>query len=127
MKVRIGIVGLGGFSEGFIPLFKKHPDVEEVAICDLVPERVKASAERHGITRTFSSLDDMLENGKDLNCIAIFTQRHLHAPMVLKALDAGKHVYSAVPIACTIEEIEQIIEKVKRTRQIYMMGETCYY
>ncbi|MBO5218200.1 MAG: Gfo/Idh/MocA family oxidoreductase [Clostridia bacterium] len=127
MKVRIGIVGLGSFSGSFVRLFKNHPDVEEMAICDLVPERVEAAAKNFGITRTYTSLEDMLENGKDLNCIGIFTQRHLHAPMVLKALDAGKHVYSAVPIACTIEEIGQIIEKVKSTRQIYMMGETCYY
>ncbi len=125
--MKIGIVGLGFFSDDFVKMFKMHPDVEEVAVADLVDERVNESAKRHGIKRTFKSLDDMLENGKDIDCIGIFTQRHIHADMVLKALDAGKHVYSAVPIACTIEEIEKIIEKVKKTRLIYMMGETCYY
>ena len=126
-KLRIGFVGISNFSMSFIKLFKMHPDVEEIAVCDLVPERIAEAVEKLGPTRNYSSFDDMLENGKDLNCIAVFTQRHLHAPMVIKALEAGKHVYSAVPIACTVEEIAQIIEKVKETRQIYMMGETCYY
>lgn len=127
MKIRLGVVGTGSFSSDFIRLFKLHPDVEKVALADLDAAKLAASAEKHGITETYRSLDDMLQDGKDLNAIAIFTQRHLHGPMVLKALDAGKHVYSAVPIACTIEEIEAIINKVKETGLTYMMGETCYY
>ncbi len=127
MKVRIGIVGAGSFSSDFIRLFKMHPDVEKVAIADLDADKCAASMEKHGLTEGYSSLDEMLREAKDLNCIAIFTQRHLHGPMVLQALEAGKHVYSAVPIACTIEEIEAIINKVKETGLVYMMGETCYY
>lgn len=125
-KIKVGVVGLGNFSGDFIDLFNTHPDVAEVAVCDLLPERIKETCERWGVTRSFSSFDEMIA-APDIDCVAIFTQRHLHGPMVLKALDAGKHVYSAVPIACTVEEIEKIIEKVKETRLVYMMGETCYY
>lgn len=126
MKLRIGIVGLGYFSDDFIKLFRMHPDVEEVAVCDLLPERVQASMAKHKLTKSFASYEEMLKD-KSLNCIGVFTQRHLHAKMVLDALDAGKHVYSAVPIACTVEEIAGILEKVKEKHLIYMMGETCYY
>ena len=109
MKIRIGVVGVGNFSDDFIRLFLLHPDVEKVALADLDAERLKTSGEKYGITDLYSSLDEMLKEGKDLNCIGIFTQRHLHGPMVISALEAGKHVFSAVPIACTIEEIEKII------------------
>lgn len=127
MKARMGIVGAGNFSDDFIRLFHEHPDVEELAIADLDDGRLTESGAKHGVSRLYHSLDEMLKEGKDLNCIGIFTQRHLHGPMVLQALDAGKNVYSAVPIACTIEEIGEIIEKVKKTGLVYMMGETCYY
>lgn len=127
MKVRIGIVGYGAFSKDFIKLFNMHPDVEKIAIADLVEERRIAAHEKYPDAEIFESLDDLLENGKDFNCVGIFTQRHLHAPMVIKALKAGKHVFSAVPIACTVEEIKEIVELVDKTRQIYMMAETCYY
>ncbi len=33
------------------------------------------------------------------------TQRWTHGPMVLQALEAGKNVYSAVPMAISVEEI----------------------
>ena len=126
MKLRIGIVGVG-FSMEFIPLFMAHPDVEKVALAELVPERLEEAAQKFSITETYSSFDEMLDKGKDLNCIAIFVSRHMHGPMVIKALKAGKHVYSAVPIASKVEEIAEIIALLTKTRLIYIMGETCYY
>ncbi len=127
MGIKVGIVGLGKFSDDFVRLFNIHPDVDEVVVADLDEERIAYSKEKHGIERSFTSFEDLLEKAPDVNCIAIFTQRHLHGPMIIQALKAGKHVYSAVPIGCTIEEIKEIIELVKETRLTYVMGETCYY
>lgn len=127
MGIKIGVIGLGQFSDDFVRLFNIHPDVEEVAVADLDRERVQRTMEKHKLKRGFYSFEELLEKAPDISCIAIFTQRHLHGPMILKALRAGKHVYSAVPIGCTVEEIKEIIETVKETRLIYMMGETCYY
>ena len=126
-KIKICVIGMGQFSDFFIPLFRDHPDVAEVSIADLLPERVDAAAKKHGITRTFTSLEDVLKNGKDVDSIALFTQRQLHGPMVIDALKAGKHVFSAVPMGIEAEECEKIIELVKQTRLTYMTGETCYY
>ena len=50
-----------------------------------------------------------------------------HAWMSLKALDAGKHVMCTVPMATTIDECRQIVEKVKETGLKYMMAETVVY
>ena len=69
----------------------------------------------------------MLKKESDLNCIAIFSQRHQHGPMIIDALKAGKHVFTAVPMGCTEEEIFEILELVKKTKLIFMMAETCYY
>ena len=127
MGIKIGLVGLGKFSDDFVRLFNIHPDVDEVVVADLDEEKIEYSKKKHGIKRGFNSFEALLEGAPDVNCIAIFTQRHLHGPMIIKALKAGKHVYSAVPIGCTVEEIEEIIKVVKETRLIYMMGETCFY
>ena len=40
--------------------------------------------------------------------------------MILKALNMGKHVYSAVPIGCTVEEISEIIKTVKKKNASYI-------
>src|SRR5690625_6257829 len=63
----------------------------------------------------------------DVYSIAVFTQRWTHGEHALAALRAGKHVYSAVPMAIEEEEIRQITEEVQRTGLVYMMGETSQY
>lgn len=125
MGLRIGVVGAGQFAPSFIPLFAAHPDVDEVRLTDVLPERTVAVAERFGLETTYPSYDEMLAS--DVDAIAIFTQRWTHGPLVLQALQAGKHVHSSVPMAITVDEIAAIIDTVRVTGLIYAMGETSYY
>ena len=84
--LRIGVLGAGQFSGAFVPLFQAHPHVAEVAIADVVPERARDFADRFQLQRTFRDLDEMCAS--DLDAIAIFTQRWLHAPQAVQALQA---------------------------------------
>lgn len=126
MAVKLGIVGFGEFSESFLDLFLTHPDIEKVVGCELVKERRDHIAKDFGI-KMYASYDEMLESDEELDSIAIFTQRHQHGPMIIKALEHGKNVFSAVPIGINVEEIKEIIALVEKTRLIYMAAETCYY
>ncbi|SDT20827.1 Gfo/Idh/MocA family protein [Microlunatus soli] len=123
--MKIGVIGTGQFARSFISLWQLHPDVEEVYACDVVPERAKEHAEKYNLAGTFDTFEDALES--DIDSVAILTQRWTHGPLVLQALEAGKNVYSAVPMAISAEEIGAIVKKVEETGLIYMMGETSYY
>ncbi|MGE5530793.1 MAG: Gfo/Idh/MocA family protein [Bacteroidota bacterium] len=125
MKIKLGLCGTGQFGPNFIPLFQRHPGVEEVYLADMIPDRLAREAARFGITKTFDSLDALCRS--DCDCIALFTQRWLHGPQAVQVLKAGKHVYSAVPAAVTLEELAELVETVKSTGLIYMLGETSYY
>ena len=123
--MKIGVVGAGQFSSCFIPLFQAHPYVSEVYLAELIPERLDRVAKRYGVTKTYSNFEDLLKS--DVDAVAIFTQRHLHGPQTILALNMGKHVYCAVPISHCLEEISAIVEKVKSSGLTYMTGETSYY
>ncbi|MGP9693337.1 Gfo/Idh/MocA family protein [Brachybacterium sp. AOP25-B2-12] len=125
MTFSLGIVGAGQFSGSFASLFKAHPGISRVVVTDLRPERADALVAQHGLDGTVDSFDALLES--DVDAVGIFTQRWTHGPLVVDALRAGKHVYSAVPMAITKEEIAEIIEAVRETGLTYMMGETSYY
>ncbi|MBO1269764.1 Gfo/Idh/MocA family protein [Arthrobacter cavernae] len=125
MTFSLGVVGAGQFAGQFTKLFKAHPQVSEVYVTDVLPERAATLAERQQLGGTFPSFEDMLAS--DVDAVAIFTQRWTHGPLVVRALRAGKHVYSAVPMAISEEEIAAIIEAVRETGLTYMMGETSYY
>jgi predicted dehydrogenase len=121
----IGFVGAGQFAGQFTELFHKHPGVSAVHVTDVIPERATELVELQDLAGTYASFEDLLAS--DVDAVAIFTQRWTHGPLVLAALEAGKHVYSAVPMAITADEIGAIIEAVRSTGLTYMMGETSYY
>ncbi|MGG7508840.1 Gfo/Idh/MocA family protein [Plantibacter sp. YIM 135249] len=125
MTFSVGIVGAGQFSGQFATLFNHHPDVSAVYVTDTIADRATELATSAGLAGTMESFADMLASPVD--AIAIFTQRWTHGPLVVQALRAGKHVYSAVPMAISVEEIAAIIDAVRETGLTYMMGETSYY
>jgi len=124
-RIRIGICGTGIFARKFIPVFQAHPDVEEVVLCDTDPARLKAAADEHGVARAAPDAASLF--AADVHAVAIFTPRHRHADIAIRALEAGKHVYCAVPAAQTVEELETLVDLTRRTGLTYMIGETSYY
>jgi len=123
--MKIGILGTGSFARAFIPLFKSHPLVSGISLTDRLPERLAAEAAHFGVTEQHNSFEELLAS--DCDAIAIFTQRDTHAPFAMRALRAGKHVYSAVPVGVSVEEIAELAATVRETGLTYMLGETSYY
>ena len=124
-KIKIAVIGCGRFSPFFVPLFKAHPEVEKVYVCDLIRERAEDFKERFDV-EIIDSFEEALASDK-VNAVAIFTPRTTHGPLVIRALKAGKHVYSAVPGAAKVEELVEIADLVRKTRLTYSMGETGFY
>lgn len=125
MGLQVGIVGTGAFAQSFIPLFKAHPQVERVVLCDLDDDKRAIAAARFQIGDTIPSLDGLCESAVDAVCL--FTQNWLHGPQAVQALEAGKHVYSAVPPGVSVCEIENLVAAAGSSGAVYMLGETSYY
>lgn len=129
MSFTLGIIGIGQFGSHFAELFAAHPDISAVYAVDDVPERIDAVEQRpeHAVrfAGRFASVEELLAS--DVDAVAIFTQRWTHGRIAIAALEAGKHVYSAVPMAIEEEEIREITRLVQETGLVYMMGETSQY
>ncbi len=137
MGISIGLVGLGSFGSQFAELFKRHPLVDRMALCDLEPERMAAFAGRPSwrdkfrASDAYTSLDAICRS--DLDALAIITQPWLHAAQAIQAMESGKHVYSAVPIVWLpdgdeiLDYCDRLVETCRRTGMSYMLGETTYY
>ena len=137
MGISLGLVGLGSFGSAFAELFKSHPLVDRIALCDREAERIERFAAKPSFRDKFretdacESLDAICE--ADLDALAIITQPWLHAPQAVQAMEAGKHVYSAVPVMMVPDggEIlawcDRIVETCRRTGLRYMLGETTFY
>ncbi|EMB15854.1 Gfo/Idh/MocA family protein [Rhodopirellula europaea] len=124
-KVKMAMVGLG-FGSEFISIYQAHPDADVVAICRRNEAELNKAGDQFGIDRRYTDFDAVLAD-PEVECVHINSPIADHAWMSLKALDAGKHVMCTVPMATTIEECQQICDKVKETGLKYMMAETVVY
>jgi len=137
MGIKLGMLGLGQFGSNFVKLFKAHPLVDKIVLCDCEQSKLKTfvddpfMADKLSVSECCTSLDELVK--KDVEAIAIITQPWLHAPQCLQVLNAGKHVYSAVPLIELPDDNEvldwchKLAEAVKRTGCQYMLGETTIY
>lgn len=127
----MGMVGGGdGAMIGGIHRIAARLDGEIDLVCGAfssTPEKSKKSAARLGIAdeRAYGSYTDMFAaeaarpEGERMDFVAVVTPNHMHAPVVLAALDAGFHVLSDKPATRTLEEAQEIATKVKETGLLY--------
>ncbi len=121
--VRIGVVG-GNFGSSF--QWHLDPNCKVVAHCDLREDRLKHMVEVYGPAATYKEFRQFLKH-PGLDAVAVFTPAPLHVWMATEAMKSGKHVISAVPAGMSVEELELLLETVKKTGMKYMMAETSYY
>jgi predicted dehydrogenase len=123
-KLRVGIVGYGVCKFGAAFGFQDHPNVEIVAVSDLIPERCQALAAACRCAKTYPSLEELV---KDPNIEAVFvaTDAPSHARHCIEVVKHGKHAACAVPAAFgSLEEADDLFEAVKKSGMTYMMFET---
>ena len=137
MGIKMGLVGLGSFGGAFAKLYKSHPLVDAIALCDAQEEKLRYWAENPDMQDKLNpkdlylSFDEICKS--ECDALVIITQPWLHAPQCIQAMESGKDVYSAVPLISlpdfdeTLDWCQKIIDTTERTGKHYMLGETTYY
>ena len=127
-KLRVGIVGYGRCRFGADFGFQDHPNVDVVAVSDLVPERRAGLAAACRCEKTYDSLEEMLKDDS-IEAIYLATDAPSHARQSVMVLEHGKHVCHAVPAFFgDIDDGERLLEAVKKNSGLkYMMFETSVF
>lgn len=120
-KIKIGIIGTGAISESHIQAYNKNPDVELYAMCDLNEDRVKAMAEKNGVTKIYTDVNEMLKL-KELDAVSVCTWNSAHAPCTIAALNAGKHVLCEKPMATSAKEALEMKAAAEKNGKLLMIG-----
>lgn len=92
-KVRIGSIGLGRLGAQHAEnIATKIPNAELVALCDMDTVKLKETAERLHVSKTFTDFDDMIACN-DIDAVVIVSPSGLHTEQIEKALASG-NMYS---------------------------------
>ncbi len=124
-QLRIAVVGLG-FGEQFVPIYQRHPDVQEVVLCDPDAERLRRVGDRYGVRRRFASLDALLD-APGVDAVHLLTPLLLHAEQAVRALNSGLHCASAVTMGVSLDELRAVMAAQRSSGKNYMMMETVVY
>ncbi|MGQ9600740.1 MAG: Gfo/Idh/MocA family protein [Anaerolineae bacterium] len=119
MTLRIGIIGAGHMGRTHAKILVQDKRVEVVGIVDIVLQNAIRLADEIG-SRAFPSLDALLDEGID--ALYVTTPNTQHREPVLKALDAGLHVFSEKPMATTLAEAAEVLNAAKNSKGIYQLG-----
>ncbi len=95
-KVKVGLVGYGRSKFGTSFGFQNHPNVEVVAVSDLIPDRCAEMAKVSNCSKTYPSLEELVRD-KEIEAVFVATDAPNHMQHSLEVLKHGKHVAVAVP------------------------------
>ncbi|MBM3187361.1 MAG: Gfo/Idh/MocA family oxidoreductase [Chloroflexi bacterium] len=120
--VRAGIIGTGAIARyAHAPGYKAQPDVELLAVCDVVPGRAAAFAEEFGIPHAYDSAEEMLSQVK-LDAVSVCTPNFAHREMTLLAFKAGLHVLCEKPIAMNLAEGRDMVAAARAAGKVLQIG-----
>ena len=124
---RITLAGIGIHNRGFQGLrwLLGYDDVQVVAICDIWKqqrERVKEFVDGHYGDKgcaMYQDIREFLAERPDIDAVLIATGDRWHAQASIRAMRAGKDVYTEKPSSMTIAEGQAVVETARRHGRVY--------
>ena len=121
-RIRIGLIGTGGRCMYLAELLDSLPGNEIVAACDVNELRRYRPWIRWATqTKPVSDYREVLDRN-DIDAVVIGAPDHWHVRMTLDAVAAGKDVYCEKPITHTIEEGDNLIAGVEKSKRVVATG-----
>jgi predicted dehydrogenase len=120
--LRIGIVGAGTVGQfAHLANFVQVSGCRVTALAELRPGLGALAAKRFGVSNIFPSHRDMLA-ADAVDAVVVVTRRPATGPIVLDALEAGKHVLSEKPMAHTVKQGRRLVEAAQARGLVYAVG-----
>jgi len=116
------LIGCGFFAQNQLHAWRDIDGAEIVALCDRDPERLAATAETFGITRTYTDAAAMFA-AEELDFVDIATTVQSHRPLVEMAAGAGCHVICQKPFAETMDDARAMVAAVEAAGRTLMVHE----
>ncbi len=125
-KIRWGIISTAKIGTvKVIPAMQQGKYSEVVAIASRDLSKAKEEAQRLGIPKAYGSYEELLADS-DIDAVYNPLPNHLHVPISIQALKAGKHVLCEKPIGLTAAEGQQLVDSAKQHPKLKVMEAFMY-
>jgi len=118
----IGFVGAGMIGQvAHLANFLNLPGCRVVGLAELRPELGRMAAARFGVPKVYATHRELLADS-EVEAVVVVTRRPATGPIVLEALESGRHVLSEKPMAHTVEQATRLVEAAARRNLRYAVG-----
>ena len=119
--VKIGVAGAyGAFGLKHLDALANIPNAEVTAVFGPNKDKIEALATERDIASACSSFDAFL--AADVDAVILSTPTQMHAEQSVQAMEAGKHTFSEIPMADSLEDAETMVAAQERTGVVGMVG-----
>jgi predicted dehydrogenase len=126
--VRVGLIGVGGRGYYLLErLYNGSPSLAQVtAVCDTYSGNLARGKDRvqtmgGNTPKTYVDYQQLLQDPA-IDAVVIATPEHLHYPMFMAALKAGKNIYVEKPLAHDIEQGEEMVQAAEKSGKVVQVG-----
>lgn len=112
----VAIIGCGGIHKTHAEILSRMKNTDIISVVDVIEERAAASAVKNNCE--FKTDYRELLNDDRIDTVHLTTPHHLHAPMAVEFLSAGKHVLTEKPLAKNLEQAKMVAEEAKKSSQL---------
>jgi predicted dehydrogenase len=121
-KVRIGWIGAGSFSRAkLLPALGKLDNIELMGLANGTGLSASRVGKSFGFQYCSTDASEVLHD-PNIDAVFIGTRHHLHAPMVMAALESGKHVFVEKPLCVNEQELDVISRLYARSERFLCAG-----
>ena len=121
MKTKAAVCGYGPMGRMHAQILGRIDEVELVGAADVQPELQERARRELGV-EVYSSGEDLIDAGI-ADVIWVCTPTYLHAPLAVRALEQGIHVFTEKPMALTVAECDAMIEASRRNGKLLTVGQ----
>ena len=120
--INIGCIGTGGRCRQLMSVVKNIPNTRITAVCDVWDAHLEEGRKLAESNAFATKRHEELLERRDVDVVIIGAPDHLHVPLTIDAVEAGKDVYVEKPLTHDIAEGQKIIDAVNRSGQIVQVG-----
>ncbi|MEZ0327941.1 MAG: Gfo/Idh/MocA family protein [Fimbriimonas sp.] len=123
-KVRVAMIGCGGFQRYRVGNLLKVKDAEIVALVDPSQEQMNLMREAHPSTaglQGFTDHNEMLQQVRP-DAVMIATPHTQHVGQILDSLNAGAHTCCEKPLVTTVEDAHKVIAARDKAGKVGMVS-----
>jgi myo-inositol 2-dehydrogenase/D-chiro-inositol 1-dehydrogenase len=107
-KINVGIIGLGRMGKAYAHhLALKIPYTNLIAACSIIPEELTYAQQELQVPHLFENYEELLQL-ENLDAVFIISSTDMHAEQMIKALEAGLHVFCEKPLGIEVSACERV-------------------